>query len=134
MPRDGNVHRASDRLHCSNVMTDYTLFHNPRCSKSRAVHGMLEERGIDFSICHYLEDDLTLEDLRALQQKLGLDDVRGMVRTKESAYSEVGGDALTGDQLLAAILAHRVLLERPILVRGDRAVIGRPPENAAQLL
>lgn len=113
---------------------EYTLFHNPRCSKSRAVKEMLDARGIEYALLHYLEDPLTAADLRSVLAKLRLDDPRGMVRTKEAAYAEVGGDTLDADALLDAMVAHRVLIERPILVRGDQAIIGRPPENAERFL
>ena len=114
--------------------SDYTLFHNPRCSKSRAVKALLEERGVSFAICHYLEDPLTADDLRGLMRKLALKTPRGITRTKEPIYGELGGNDLGDDELIEAMLQHRVLIERPILIRGDRAVIGRPPENAEQLL
>lgn len=113
---------------------DTCLYHNPRCSKSRAVKAILEERGIPFDLVHYLEDPLTEEDLRSLLAKLQITDPREMMRTRETAYGEIGCDELQGDDLVRAMLQHRILIERPILVRGDRAVIGRPPERVEQLL
>lgn len=113
---------------------DTRLYHNPRCSKSRAVKAILEERGVPFELVHYMEDPLTEEDLTLLMTKLGISDPREMMRTKESVYSDIGCDELQGEDLIRAMVQNRILLERPILVHGDRAVIGRPPENVNQLL
>ncbi len=110
------------------------LYHNPSCSKSRAVKAILEERGIPFDVVHYLEDPLTEDDLRSVMTKLQITDPREMMRTKESVYGEIGCDELQGDDLVRAMVANRILIERPILVRGDRAVIGRPPERVEELL
>ena len=115
-------------------MAAYTLFHNPRCSKSRAVHAILEEHGADFEVFDYLNDPLTADDVRAVLDKLGLDDPRALMRTKESAYRDADCANHEGDDLITAMLEHRVLIERPILIRGDRAVIGRPPEEVNALL
>jgi arsenate reductase len=113
---------------------DTCLYHNPRCSKSRAVKAILEERGIPFQVVHYLEDPLTEEDLSEVMTKLQISDPRGMMRTKESVYGEIGCDELQGDDLVRAMIQNRILIERPILVRGERAVIGRPPERVEELL
>ena len=113
---------------------DTYLYHNPRCSKSRAAKAILEERGVGFEVVHYLEDPLTEDDVRSVMQKLRITDPRQLMRTKESVYGEIGCDELQGDDLVRAMVAHRILIERPILVRGDRAVIGRPPEKVVELL
>lgn len=113
---------------------DTCLYHNPRCSKSRAVKAILEEQGIHFEIVYYLEDPLTEEDLRSVMAKLQITDPRQMMRTKEAVYGEIGCDELQGDDLVRAMVQNRTLIERPILVRGDRAVIGRPPEKVHELL
>lgn len=113
---------------------DTCLYHNPRCSKSRAVKALLEERGIPFETVHYLEDPLTEEDLQSLMARLQITDPRQMMRTKESVYGEIGCDELQGDDLIRAMVQNRILIERPILVRGDKAVIGRPPEAVEHLL
>ena len=112
----------------------YTLFHNPACSKCRTVKAMLEERGLPFEVCNYLEDPLTEEDLQGVIQKLGITDPRDMMRSKESLYGVLGCDELQGDDLVRVMINNRILIERPILVAGDRAVIGRPPEKVEELL
>jgi len=113
---------------------DTCLYHNPNCSKSRAVQAILEERGIPFEVVHYLEDPLTEDDLQSVMAKLQITDPRKMMRIKESVYGEIGCDELQGDDLVRAMVQNRILIERPILVRGDRAVIGRPPEAVEELL
>ena len=105
------------------------LYHNPRCSKSRQTLQRLQERGIEPTVVEYLKDSLGVEELSDLARKLGLG-VHEMIRAKESVYAELGLTPSTSEEeLLDAIARHPVLLERPIVVRGDRAVIGRPPEN-----
>ena len=113
----------------------YTLFHNPQCSKSCAAKALLEERGIDFRVFHYLEEPLTEEELENVMRCLGLSKPRPMMREREKIYGELGLDELQeNEDLIRAMTVNRVLIERPILVRGDRAVIGRPPERVLELL
>jgi arsenate reductase len=89
---------------------------------------------VDAEIVRYLDEPPTIADLRRLMKLLGIDDPRAMMRTGEDAYKELQlGDA-DGDTLLRAITEHPILLERPIVVRGDRAVIARPPERLLELL
>ena len=110
------------------------LLHNPRCSKSRATLALLEERGVEFELRKYLEAPLDRAELDDLRERLALP-VADWVRRGEDAFGEVGlGDGASEDQLLDAIAAHPILLQRPILVRGQRAAIGRPPEKVLELL
>lgn len=111
------------------------LYHNPRCSKSRQALALLEERGYTPEIIEYLKTPPDLETLKQLLARLQLKP-RGILRKKEKEYSELGLDdeTLTDDQILQAIIKAPKLLERPILVRGDRAAIGRPTENLLPLL
>ncbi|MDH3686103.1 MAG: arsenate reductase (glutaredoxin) [Myxococcales bacterium] len=113
---------------------EIVLLCNPRCSKSRAAHALLVERGVEFRERRYLEEPLGLEELEDLAGRLALEPAE-WVRKGESAFSEAGlsSDA-SADALLAAIAEHPVLLERPILVRGARAIVGRPPERVLELL
>ena len=113
---------------------DTCLYHNPNCSKSRAVKAMLEERGIPFEVVHYLDDPLTEDDLQSLLAKLQITDPRQLMRIKESVYGEIGCDELQGDDLIRAMVQNRILIERPILVRGDKAVIGRSADRVEELL
>lgn len=111
-----------------------SLYFNPSCSKCRTADALLKERGIDCDVVRYLDRPPTVEELRRLMAMLGIDDPRAMMRAGEPAYTELGlGDA-SSEQLLEAITKHPILLERPIFVRGSRAVIGRPPEKVLELL
>jgi arsenate reductase len=113
---------------------DVTIYHNPRCSKSRQACDMLAEHGVETEVRQYLKEPPSRDELEHLMALLGIDDPRAMMRTGEPAYRELGlADADRGE-LLEAIAAHPILLERPIVVQGDRAVIGRPPENILGLL
>jgi arsenate reductase len=110
------------------------LLHNPRCSKSRAARALLEERGARFVERRYLEEPLSLAELRDLAGRLGAP-ARDFVRRGEPAFAAAGlGPDASDDAVLRAIAAQPILLERPILVRGGRAVVGRPPERVLALL
>ncbi|PBJ83293.1 arsenate reductase (glutaredoxin) [Lysobacteraceae bacterium NML93-0399] len=113
----------------------YTLFHNPRCSKSRAALDLLRARGLDADVMLYLDTPPDAAALRALLGKLDMTP-RALLRTGEPEYRELGlGDlTLDDDALIAAMATHPKLIERPILVRGSRAVIGRPTERLLTLL
>ncbi|WP_437883085.1 arsenate reductase (glutaredoxin) [Pseudomonas sp. LRF_L74] len=116
-------------------MTDLTLYHNPRCSKSRGALEILEARGLAPSIVRYLESPPSAAELRALLGKLGLG-ARQLLRTGEDEYRELNlaDNGLSDEQLIDAMSKHPKLIERPILVVGDKAVIGRPPEKVLELL
>lgn len=114
--------------------TEILLLHNPRCSKSRATLALLAERGVEFAERRYLEQPLSREELGDLALRLGRP-VAEWVRRGEAAFAEAGLDAEAGDAaLLAAMARHPILLERPILIRGKRARVGRPPEAVLDLL
>ncbi|MGH8273511.1 MAG: arsenate reductase (glutaredoxin) [Gammaproteobacteria bacterium] len=112
-----------------------TLYHNPRCSKSRAALALLKDRGIEPQIVEYMKTPPDEAALRKLLHKLGLD-AREVIRKGEAPYKELGlgRDSVTEVELIAAIAAHPILLQRPIAVAGNRAVIGRPPERVLELL
>lgn len=116
-------------------MTAMTLYHNPRCSKSRSALQLLEDRGHNPTIVRYLETPLSATQLQALLDKLGIGP-RQLLRTGEDAYKTLGLSdlQLTDAQLIAAMASQPKLIERPILVVGDKAVIGRPPENVLEIL
>jgi len=110
------------------------LLHNPKCSKSRAAKALLEERGAAFEVRTYLEEPL---DRAELDELAGLLDRAPdeWVRSGQSEYGEAGLDASSSpDELLDAMVSHPILVERPIAIRGGRAVVGRPPENVLELL
>ena len=109
------------------------LIHNPACSKSRATRALLEERGLDAHERLYLEEPLTRDELADLARRLGRP-VREWVRRGEAAFREAGLADVTDDgPLLDALAAHPGLLERPIVVRGERAAVGRPPAAVLEL-
>lgn len=116
-------------------MTDLTLYHNPRCSKSRGALELLEARGLQPTVVRYLETPPTAAELTALLAKLKLP-ARDLLRTGEDEYKALNlADAsLSEAKLIAAMAAHPKLIERPILIAGDKAVIGRPPERVLELL
>jgi arsenate reductase len=116
-------------------MTDLTLYHNPRCTKSRGALELLQGRGLSPSIVLYLETPPDAAQLRDLLSKLGIS-ARQLLRSGEDDYKtlNLADPSLDDNALIAAMAAHPKLIERPILVVGDRAVIGRPPENILELL
>ncbi|MEN5116910.1 arsenate reductase (glutaredoxin) [Luteimonas sp. TWI662] len=117
-------------------MTDsFVLYHNPRCSKSRAALELLQARGIAPQVVLYLETPPDAAALRDLLQRLDLAP-RALLRTGEAVYSELGlADPVLDDEaIIAAMAAHPRLIERPILLHGTRAVVGRPTERLLDLL
>ena len=116
-------------------MTDMTLYHNPRCSKSRGALELLEARGLQPQVVRYLETPPSAAELRALLARLGYG-ARQLLRSGEEEYQTLGlaDPALDDAALIAAMVAHPRLIERPILVVGDKAVVGRPPERVLELL
>jgi len=116
-------------------MTNLTLYHNPRCSKSRSALQLLEERGLNPNIVCYLETPLSAAELHELLRKLGIR-ARQLLRTGEDEYKALGlnDPELTDEQLIAAMVNQPKLIERPILVAGDKAVVGRPPESILEIL
>jgi arsenate reductase len=110
------------------------LLHNPRCSKSRAARALLEERGVTFEERRYLEAALDRGELDELRRRLDRPAAE-WVRAAEPAYAEAAlGSGSSEAELLDAMAEHPILIERPILVRGGRAVVGRPPEEILALL
>src|SRR5690606_2572298 len=116
-------------------MNDITIYHNPRCSKSRQTLQLIEQSGISRGIVLSVEQLPTPVQLKALLQKLGVD-ARGLLRKGETEYAQLGLDnpTLSDDALIAAMCSNPRLIERPVVVRGARAVLGRPPENVLGLL
>jgi arsenate reductase len=110
------------------------LLHHPRCSKSRAARELLEQRGARFTLRLYLEEPLARSELDELRRRLGRP-AREWTRRGEPAWAATGlGPASDDDAVLDALAAHPELIERPILVRGRRAVVARPPERVLELL
>lgn len=116
-------------------MTDLTLYHNPRCSKSRGALQLLEERGLTPTIVRYLETPPSAAQLSDLLGKLGIG-ARQLLRSGEDDYRtlNLADPGLSEAQLIEAMVAHPKLIERPILIVGSKAVIGRPPEKVLEIL
>ena len=112
----------------------YTIYHNPRCSKSRQTLAIMDENNIDVNIIKYLADPPTAEELEDISRKLDISPM-DFIRKKESVFSELGLNNYNGsDSELCEIMSENPkLIERPIVVKGDRAIIGRPPENVLEL-
>ena len=111
-------------------MSEVTIYHNPRCSKSRQTLAILEEKGIEPTVIEYLATPPSTTDLASILGMLGLSP-RELMRTKEDAYKDnnLSDESLTNDQLIQAMIDNPILIERPIVVRNGKAVLGRPPEN-----
>jgi arsenate reductase (glutaredoxin) len=115
-------------------MAEFTIYHNPRCGKSRATLAILEQDGIEPRIVEYLKTPPTAAELRAIVAKLGMEPEQ-LVRKGEDVYrARYAGRQLSSEQWIEAMVRDPILIERPIVVRGGQAVLGRPPENVEQLL
>ena len=111
------------------------IYHNPRCSKSRATLALLEERGIDVSVIEYLKEPPDDIELRQILDLLAIP-ARELLRTGEAPYKELGLDdmSLSEDAIIEAIVNNPILMERPIVVTASKARIGRPPEAVLEIL
>src|SRR5262245_36944246 len=107
-----------------------TVYQKPTCTKCRTTLALLKGRGLEFEAINYYETPLTEADLRGLLKKLGLS-VRDILRKDEPVAKQlgIGKKDFTDEELIALMVKHPDLIQRPIVVRGDRAVLGRPPEN-----
>lgn len=110
-----------------------TIWFNPSCSKCRGTMEILTERGVETDVVEYLQTPPTSDEIRAVLAKLALGP-RDLVRTSEPVYAELALDEATDDELVEAMAAHPILIERPVVVAGGKAVIGRPPERVVELL
>ncbi len=116
-------------------MDKVSIWHNPRCSKSRNSVTLLEEKGIEAEIVKYLEDVPTKEELQQILKMLDFSSARELMRTKEAIYKELNlKEENSEDALLEAMIANPKLIERPIVIKGSKAVIGRPIEKVIALL
>jgi arsenate reductase (glutaredoxin) len=112
-----------------------TIFHNPQCSKSRGALGILNERGVDHDVVEYLKAPPDRATLGRILTLLG--GAPGALVRRDSRYKELGlreADHATREQVIELLLKHPELMERPVVIRGDQAVIGRPPERVLELL
>jgi arsenate reductase len=111
------------------------VFQKPTCSKCRTTLGILRNRGVDFDSVNYYETPISAEELRSLVAKLGISP-RDLLRKGEQVYRDLklGQRDLSDDELIQLMIENPDLIQRPIVVRGDKAVLGRPPENVEELL
>ncbi|WP_222911307.1 MULTISPECIES: arsenate reductase (glutaredoxin) [Pseudomonadaceae] len=116
-------------------MTELILYHNPRCSKSRGALELLEQRGLNPTVVRYLETPPSATELKQILARLGIGP-RQLLRTGEEEYKalNLADPSLSDTQIIEAMVAHPKLIERPILVNGDVAVVGRPPEKVLEIL
>ena len=112
-----------------------TIYHNPRCSKSRQTLALLEERGVAFKVVRYLETPPSAGALKDILTKLGMAP-RDLMRKQEAPYKalDLGGAGKSDAALIEAMVDHPILIERPIVVSGGKAAIGRPPEAVREIL
>lgn len=112
------------------------IYHNPRCSKSRETLALLQQQGIEPQVVLYLDTPPDIDTLKTLLQQLGMHSARELMRRGEEIYKTLGlaSNDLSEKQLLQAMVKHPKLIERPIVIQGDRARIGRPPEAVLEIL
>lgn len=112
-----------------------TIYHNPRCSKSRQTLALLEEKGLTPEVRLYLEEAPTTDELEEILLKLGIE-AKELLRTGEKLYKELelNDPALSEQAIITVMAAHPILIERPIVVKDDNARIGRPPEAVLEIL
>ena len=112
-----------------------TIWHNPRCMKSRQTLALIEAAGVDVTPRKYLEDAPNKDEITSILAQLGFDDPRSLMRRGEAIYKEMGLKSVSSaDVLMQAMVNHPILIERPIVTDGKRAIIGRPPEAVNALL
>jgi arsenate reductase len=117
-------------------MKNVTIYHNPRCSKSRETLALLEQHGVEPQVVLYLDTPPSVAELKKLLQELGFTSARELMRKKEDLYKELklADETLSEEQLLQAMVSNPKLIERPIVVKGGKARIGRPPEQVLEIL
>ncbi len=115
-------------------MSDVIIWHNPRCSKSREALKLLQEKGIEPKIYKYLDEHPTKEQIKEVLKMLGVGP-REIMRTKEKIYKELGlKDVSDDEKLIDAMVEHPKLIERPIVIKDGKAVLGRPPAKVIELV
>lgn len=116
-------------------MPTITIYHNPRCSKSRQTLALLEERGVSPAVVEYLSDPPSKATLKRIVKMLGVRPI-DLVRRREEPFKTLGLVSKQDDDeaILNAMARHPILIERPIVIKGDKAALGRPPENVLEIL
>ncbi len=112
-----------------------TIWHNPRCRKSRETLALIEAASADVSVRRYLEDAPSVAEIEDMLQQLGFDEARALMRRGEAIYKEKGLKSVSSAQeLIKAMAENPILIERPVVSNGHKAIIGRPPEAVKPLL
>lgn len=117
-------------------MTNLTIYHNPRCSKSRQTKAILDDKGLDYTIVEYLNEPPTADKLKLILGMLGKPPIE-VIRTGETLFKELGltkKDERSDDEWIDIMVANPKLIERPIVVNGNQAALGRPPEDVEAIL
>lgn len=115
-------------------MTEPVVWFNASCSKCRTTQSILDERGVEASYLRYLDAPPDTDEIHRVLAMLGSEDPRVMARTGEDLWTELGLDEATDGEIIEAMSAHPILIERPIVIVGSRAVVARPPERVLELL
>jgi len=111
-----------------------TIYHNPRCSKSRATLALLQERGVEPEIIEYLKTPPSATELDRILTMLGMEPA-DLMRKGETAYKEhIQGQTLSRAEAISVMMSHPIVIERPIVLKGERAAIGRPPESVLNVV
>ncbi|KGO89910.1 arsenate reductase (glutaredoxin) [Flavobacterium suncheonense] len=111
-----------------------TIYHNPKCSKSREGVCLLEEKGIEFKTFKYLDEKITKRELTSIIRKLKIKPIE-LIRTKEELWKEnYAGKEFTDEELIVIMQKNPILIERPIIINGNKAVIGRPIEKILEII
>ncbi|MGB5866612.1 MAG: arsenate reductase (glutaredoxin) [Arcobacteraceae bacterium] len=111
-----------------------TIWHNNRCSKSREAKALLEDLKLDFEVFEYLKDDFSKEELLKIMTQLKIKDIKDMLRKKEIEYTELDIEHKSQNEILDLVVQNPKLVERPIIIKDNKAVIARPMENLTNLL
>lgn len=116
-------------------MSEFVILHNPRCSKSRETLQLLQENNVQPQVVEYLKTPPSADELRDILRKLDRRPTE-LIRNKEAIYKELdlGQRDLTDDELIQVMTEHPILIERPVVIRGDQARVGRPPQDVLELL
>lgn len=112
---------------------DVVIWHNPRCSKSRQTLALLKENGVEPTVVEYLKTPPDAGEIKRVRGLLGLE-TRAMMRTKEAVYKELGLKEADDAALVDAMAENPILIERPVVIKGDKAALGRPPEATLDIL
>src|SRR5258708_24609586 len=130
---DFRQRQSARQPHRGSTSMPVTIYHNPRCNTSRKTLALLREKGVEPTIVEYLKTPYTAPQLKQLLGQLKLP-AKAIVRRKEAAEAGVDLAKLSEDQLIAAMAKHPIIVERPIVVSGGKAALGRPPENVLKVL